>query len=799
MLTRLIATIAALTLIGLATALPALAQSGGDSSGADAAAPTATATATSAPTATPVPVPAAFTLESHIEALKPRALTRLGGKWYVGGSGTGYIYIFSNAGTYERRIKAPAAEVRGLADDGTNLIAVSGGVPRIYKWAPQANETDAVPAAAAGFYPALPKADRSLAQGVAYDGANTWVAVSWPTTGAKALTRHALLKVSGSTVATRRVDAQVDSLVHENRYLYGVLKDHANTRLARLPLSALSGTTGFADWKAVKQSAGIRNGLEFLNGVAYGFNSQENEVRRERQPSPERLFSLTPHTSKGENRANDSSRLLSPRGLTRLDGKWYVAGYSGPGRIHVFSGDGTYERRLGLADITQGITNDGTNLIAVSGRDRVYTWNPTTDSQVSLATLPKPPDGGEYRSRGVAHDGANTWVAAFSTSANRPTDLVKLSATGTLIYRTNASAKALVHKEDGYLYGIAAAAPGVNWSLVRIKISDLQPYPPASSNPPINNWETVRSDIGIKEGLAFHDGKAYGFNFNNDEVRLARQPSPERLFSLHPHISKPNSRINDRSRLLSPRGLTRLDGKWYVAGYSGPGRIHVFSDDGTFHGQLGLADVTQGITNDGTNLIAVSGRDRVYTWSPSSDSLVSVEALPNAPGGGQYRARAIARDGADNWVAVYWPPDATTPKRALIKTNATETLIYRTNVPVKALVHQSGYLYGIAPMPSANSLSPMTYDLVRIKISDLKPYTVAALFNLAEPPMNNWEPVRSDIEIKEGLTFHNGVAYGFNTASDEVRRARGGAVIATTPPAPNPATPSSGADANPSG
>ena len=135
-------------------------------------------------------------------------------------------------------------------------------------------------------------------------------------------------------------------------------------------------------------------------------------------------------------------------------------------------------------------------------------------------------------------------------------------------------------------------------------------------------------------------------------------PTPT-SFAIRPHIGD-----------MKPHGLTRMGNKWYVAGYGGPGRIHVFSDNGTLDGQLGLADVLQGITNDGTNLIAVTGfKPRLYTWNPSTDSLVSLESLPNPPDGGEYRARAVAleptRDGANTWSPSGGRQDRRCPKNTL--------------------------------------------------------------------------------------------------------------------------------------
>ena len=99
--------------------------------------PTGTLTPTPTPTATPTPAASSgtrFTLKAGSRTIRARGLTRIGSKW-LAGYNYGFLYIFSNTGTYERRIQTPTYVVRGLTADGTSLFAVSGGNPRVRKWA----------------------------------------------------------------------------------------------------------------------------------------------------------------------------------------------------------------------------------------------------------------------------------------------------------------------------------------------------------------------------------------------------------------------------------------------------------------------------------------------------------------------------------------------------------------------------------------------------------------------------------------------------------------------------------------
>ena len=132
-----------------------------------------------------------------------RALERLGGKW-IAAYNNGHAYIYSNAGAYERRVRTPNHVTRGLAADGTTLFSVSGsccGNPRLYKWSLQANETAAASPTLNAAFPAPSSSERYLADGVAYDGANIWASVTWPTSGASRFSNRALLKMNATTGA----------------------------------------------------------------------------------------------------------------------------------------------------------------------------------------------------------------------------------------------------------------------------------------------------------------------------------------------------------------------------------------------------------------------------------------------------------------------------------------------------------------------------------------------------------------------------------------------------------------------
>lgn len=218
---------------------------------------------------------------------------------------------------------------------------------------------------------------------------------------------------------------------------------------------------------------------------------------------------------------------LKPRALTRLGDKWYVAGWGshgGHGRINVFSNDGTFEKRLGLDTVFQGLTHDGTNLIAVTGgAPRIYTWNPSSDSLVSSKTTSL---GNQYGAKGIAHDGTNTWIAAHQRQTGTA-DLLKLHGTTSTLYRVSAAVDSLTH-QNGFLCATLRGAD--NPDLLRIKISDLSPHTPAAllnlRKPTMNTWETVTRNAGLDRGLVFHNGKAYGFNADLDEIRAALGAAP---------------------------------------------------------------------------------------------------------------------------------------------------------------------------------------------------------------------------------------------------------------------------------
>ncbi len=545
MLTRMLAVFAvALAVIGLAAAAPmiALAQSSGDA--------TATATATPTPAATPSPGPTSFALKPHTSALKPRGLTRIGDKWHVAGFNAGYIHIFNDNGTYARRIKAPPVSIRGLTTDGTNLIAVSGGVPSVYTWPPQANDAT-VPTPASRALHSPPGGGTYLAQGIAHDGANTWVAVQWPRGGSASSKKYGLLKINATQTILHRTNKPVSGLTYQNNYLYGLLgvdipnsSSSENPDLARISTTAtaLQPYTAAAlvhdtieppmnNWEVTRRTVGIRGGLDFRNSTAYGFNNAYDEVRQARQPSPERLFSLTPHIS-----------TLNPRGLTRIGDKWHVAGFNA-GYIHIFNDNGTYARRIKAPPVSiRGLTTDGTNLIAVSGGvPSVYTWPP----QANDATVPtpasralhSPPGGGTYLAQGIAHDGANTWVAVQwprgGSASSKKYGLLKINATQTILHRTNKPVSGLTY-QNNYLYGLLGvdipnSSSSENPDLARISTTAtaLQPYTAAALvhdtiEPPMNNWEVTRRTVGIRGGLDFRNSTAYGFNNAYDEVRQAR-------------------------------------------------------------------------------------------------------------------------------------------------------------------------------------------------------------------------------------------------------------------------------------
>ena len=540
MLTRTLAVFGALAVIGFAVAVaprPAAAQSGGDSS-------TAAATATPAPMATSTMATstvASFGVKPRIEGLNPRGLTRLGNKWYVGGWGQCFIYIFSDAGTYERRIKTSGAlgcSMRGLSADGTRLFAISSGgpTPSVYKWTPQSD--DAAEATPLSVRQLVPPRGNYRGQGIAYDGTHVWAALQLRGSGSSE--PGVLIKLSAalSQIAVYKVSAAVDSLTYENGYLYGLLDSNGN--LARLRTSDLS-TTATTAWKIVRRAVDLRDGLAFRNGVAYGISPADDEVRKARQPSPERLFALTPHIGN-----------LNPRGLTRLGNKWYVGGF-GPNayadnHIHIFSDSGTYERRLRLEGgsglgggasvynngVVRGLATDGTKLIAVTNQPYVYEWTPQTNgasvpSYSVVMRLPTPPGGGQYHTEGIAHDGTNLWVAASwprSGANNRSKHgLLKLSVTENTLYRTNGHVNSLVF-ENGYLHALSGNVREADPDLLRIKTdSTLLAHDATVANPPVNDWEVVRRSVEIRTGLAFRNGTAYGFNAAYDEVRAERRTS----------------------------------------------------------------------------------------------------------------------------------------------------------------------------------------------------------------------------------------------------------------------------------
>ena len=237
----------------------------------------------------------------------------MGNKWYVGGWGPSagsdnYIHIFSDTGTYERRIRAEgnlssgvysSGVVRGLTTNGTELVAVMNSPPRVYTWTPQTTES-ALPVASLISLTAPPGGGQYHAEGVAHDGTNLWVAASWPKSGADKRTKHGLLKLNATGIeAIHRTNGHVNSLVHENGYLYALsgdvrvadpdlLRIKADSTLRAYTAAALLGLVDppVNDWEVVRRSVGIRTGLVFRDGTAYGFNAAYDEARAERRPTP---------------------------------------------------------------------------------------------------------------------------------------------------------------------------------------------------------------------------------------------------------------------------------------------------------------------------------------------------------------------------------------------------------------------------------------------------------------------------------------------------------------------------------
>ncbi len=780
MLTRTLAVFGALAVIGFAVAVaprPAAAQSGGDSSTV-----AATAMATPAPMATSTMATstvASFGVKPRIEGLNPRGLTRLGNKWYVGGWGQCFIYIFSDSGTYERRIKTSGAlgcSMRGLSTDGTRLFAISSGgpTPSVYKWTPQSD--DAAEATPLSVRQLAPPRGNYRGQGIAYDGTHVWAALQLRGSGSSEPGVLIKLSASLSQIAVYKVSAAVDSLTYENGYLYGLLDSNGN--LARIRTSDLS-TTATTAWKIVRRAVELRDGLAFRNGTAYGISPSDDEVRKARQPSPERLFALTPHIGN-----------LNPRGLTRLGNKWYVGGW-GQCFIYIFSDSGTYERRIktsgALGCSMRGLSTDGTRLLAISSggpTPSVYKWTPQSDDAaeaMSLSVRQLAPPRGNYRGQGIAYDGTHVWAALQlrGSGSSEPGVLIKLSAalSQVAVYKVSAAVDSLTY-ENGYLYGLLDS----NGNLARLRTSDL-------STTATTAWKVVRRAVDLRDGLAFRNGVAYGISPTDDEVRAARRPSPERLFALTPTVGN-----------LNPRGLTRLGNKWYVGGWKGQ-YVYIFSDTGTYERRIraegGLSSgvymngVIRGLSTNGAKLVAVTNQPpRVYAWTPQTNEtaqpVASIISLTTPPGGGQYHAEGIAHDGTNLWVAASWPFDGANKRsnHGLLKLNDTGIdAIYRTNGHVNSLAHRNGYLYALS-----GDVRVADPDLLRIKVgagSTLRPYTSAALLGVGDPPVNDWEVVRRSVEIRTGLAFRNGTAYGFNAAYDEVRAER-----RTTPTTPTtPATP----------
>ena len=528
MLTRITATIAALTLIALVAALPALAQTGGDSPPTGAAAPTATATATATPTATPTPGPTSFAIRPAIGNLKTRGLTRIADKWYV----TGYeapstVHVFNGDGTYDESLNI-SRHFQGLTTDGTSLFGVDGSWPEIFTW--DISKGGPLNFHSVVFNSKLPSSNGYSAKGLAHDGTFTWVAVFQRRSGAAALLKVSDDGPDGSAGARTlyRMNAVVKSLVHRDGFLYATRflysspdasRNEINSRdLLRIKISTLS-PSKTNNWEIFRRDAGIRGGLVFHDdGAAYGFNETYTEVRRARQPSPERLFPLTPTIGD-----------QLPHGITRIGDKWHVAGHSGDGYVHIFSSAGSYERRIKAPDATiRGLASDGTSLFAAANSTanalsvadgssvavyvpHIYKWTPqANETSPASATTFCIPNSLGYTPNGVAYDsgGTHLWVALDSPSRNI---LVKLNATtgahvGT--YQMNNAVSGLTYK-NGNLYGLS------DGSIVMAVASHLKTSPATW----VNNWEVVKRDAGLSNGLVFRDRTAYGFNAAQDEVR----------------------------------------------------------------------------------------------------------------------------------------------------------------------------------------------------------------------------------------------------------------------------------------
>ena len=524
MLTRLIATFAALALIGLAAALPALAQSGDESPPTGAAAPTEPATATATPTATPAPGPASFALsDARLSNLQLRGLTRIADKWYVTGHGApSTVHIFKGDGTYDGSLNIPR-HFQGLTTDGTNLIGVDGRWPEIFTWdiskgGPLRFHSEVFNAKLL----ATPPNDGYTAKGLAHDGTFTWVAVFQRRSGAAALVKVSDDGPDGSAGARTlyRVNAVVKSLVHRDGFLYATRDEIDSRDLLRIKISALS-PSKTNNWQIVRRDVGLRSGLVFHDNVAYGFSEARSEVRQARQPSPERLFALTPTIGD-----------QLPHGITHVGDKWHIAGHSGDGYIHIFSNTGSYERRIKAPDATiRGLASDGTSLFAAANSTanaisvadnpsvavyvpKIYKWTPQADETATAsATTFCIPNALGYTPNGVAYDAAGThiWAALDSPSRNI---LVKLNATtgahlGT--YRMNNAVSGLTYK-NGNLYGLS------DGNIVMAVASHLKTSPATW----VNNWEVVKRDSGLSIGLVFRDRTAYGFNAAQDEVRAER-------------------------------------------------------------------------------------------------------------------------------------------------------------------------------------------------------------------------------------------------------------------------------------
>ena len=530
MLTRMPAIIAALTLIGLAAAaLPALAQSGGDSSGAGAAAPTATADAT--PTATPSPGPTSFSVSPHIGRASARGLARLGDKWYVSSGVTGGVYIFKDDGTYVRSVNSHRFS-HGLAAVGEHLISIGTANPSISKWKPSPGQTVYDPANTP--LPSIPGSGNLRGEGIAYDGENTWVVVAGPRSGPKRFSEYSLIKMDAAGTSTiYRMNAWVTALTYEDNHLYGLTMGQSPdlVRVRIKPSSDLQAYTAtnppMNNWEVEQRDVGVYKGLVFRYGVAYGFNNPKDATRqvlRARQPSPERLFALTP--SIGDQ---------LPHGITRVRDKWHVAGHSGDGYVHIFSNTGTYERRIKAPDATiRGLASDGTSLFAAANSTanaisvaddssvavyvpHIYKWTPQADETApASATTFCIPNALGYTPNGVAYDadGTHIWAALDSPSRNI---LVKLNATigahlGT--YQMNNAVSGLTYK-NGNLYALS------DGNIVMAVASHLKTSPATW----VNNWEVVKRDSGLSNGLVFRDRTAHGFNAAQDEVR-AESGSP---------------------------------------------------------------------------------------------------------------------------------------------------------------------------------------------------------------------------------------------------------------------------------